>query len=102
MAEVGNVHGQAGATTERRCDNPECSERLIWSGRQGRPQLFCSTSCRKRAVYAAEALAQQVAAKEFALASPLLTYRQAREVRSDLARLEWQLSSYPASARPTT
>lgn len=98
VMDAENVRPSLTAVTTRRCDNPECGERLQWSGRRGRPQVFCSATCRKRAVYAADVLAQQVAERRRSLADPQLTYRQRREVGSELARLEWALSAYPASA----
>lgn len=93
-----NVRASLADPVTRRCDNPECSERLAWSGGRGRPPLFCSANCRKRALYAAAALVQQVEARHGALADTDLTYRRAREIRSELARLEWVLSAYPPSA----
>lgn len=95
-----NVRAPLADVMTRRCDNPECSERLAWSGGRGRPPLFCSANCRKRALYTAAALVQQAQARHGALADTDLTYRRAREIRSELARLEWVLSAYPPSALP--
>lgn len=93
-----NVRASLADLMTRRCDNPECSERLSWSGGRGRPPLFCSANCRKRALYAAASLVQQIEARHRALAAADLTYRRERELRSELARLEWVLSAYPPSA----
>lgn len=93
-----NVHAAHDDSMTRRCDNPECSQRLTWSAGRGRPPLFCSANCRKRALYAAGVLLQQVAERQRSLVDGDLNYRQKREIQSDLARLEWMLSAYPRSA----
>lgn len=93
-----NVHAPLADVVSRRCDNPECNERLAWAGGRGRPPLFCSANCRKRAHYAAAALMQQGAECQRSLVETDLTYRQKREIRSELARLEWVLSAYPPTA----
>lgn len=93
-----NVRALLTDLATRRCDNPECDERLTWGGGRGRPPLFCSANCRKRALYAAGALVQQIEERHRALADADLTYRQEREIRSELARLEWALSAHPPSA----
>lgn len=92
-----NVRAAHDSSMTRRCDNPECSQRLTWSAGRGRPPLFCSANCRKRALYAAASLVQQIEERHLALAGDL-TYRRERELRSELARLEWVLSAYPPSA----
>jgi endogenous inhibitor of DNA gyrase (YacG/DUF329 family) len=94
----GNVHATHDNVQTRPCDNPECSQRLTWRGGRGRPPLFCSANCRKRALYAAASLLQRIEERHRALAGDL-TYRREREIRSELARLEWVLSAYPVSAR---
>ncbi|CAM3586700.1 DUF329 domain-containing protein [Nocardioides marinus] len=92
-----NVRAAHDDSMTRRCDNPECSQRLTWRAGRGRPPLFCSANCRKRALYAAAALVQQIDERHRALAGDI-TYRREREIRSELARLEWLLSAYPPSA----
>lgn len=97
-ADSENVHAPLADVVSRRCDNPDCEERLSWTGGRGRPPLFCTANCRKRALYAAGVLLQQVAERQRSLVDGDLTYRQKREIQSDLARLEWMLSAYPRSA----
>ncbi len=86
----------------RACDNPECGKRLKWSSTRGRPSLYCSEICRKRAVSAAGKLSRAVHTQQRRLAEGSLSYRAQRVVRAEIARLEWLLSMYPASARPST
>lgn len=83
----------------RSCDNPECRKRLRWSGGRGRPALYCSNKCRKRAVSVTGKLVRAIQAHQRDLQSADLTYRAERAVRTELARLEWLLSMYPQSAR---
>lgn len=94
-----NVQAADEATVDRRCENPDCSVRIAWSGRPGRPQLFCTPACRKRAVASAARLEKQIAELEVQVQSAGLTYREGRSAAADLARLRWLLSAYPASAR---
>ena len=86
----------------RACDNPDCAKRLRWSSGRGRPPLYCSNTCRKRAVSVARKLARAIHASQRQLLEESLTYRAEREVRGNLARLEWLLSMYPVSARSGT
>lgn len=86
----------------RGCDNPECRERLEWSTGRGRPPLYCSSACRKRAVSVAGKLTRAIQAQQRALQAAGLTYRAERAARTELARLEWLLSMYPPSARTRT
>lgn len=83
----------------RACDNPECAKRLTWSAGRGRPPLYCSNTCRKRAVSIASKLARAIQAHHRQLLDEPLTYRAKRDVQAELARLEWLLSMYPPSAR---
>jgi len=84
----------------RSCDNPDCGKRLKWSNSRGRPPLYCSDMCRKRAVSIAGKISRAIQAQHRLLHAGGLSYRAERRVRTELARLEWLLSSYPASARP--
>lgn len=94
MDEAKNV--QTDATT-RRCDNPECDSRVQWTGGRGRPMLFCSSACRKRCINSAKRLRQDVESIEALLAKGTFKYREERQMKAELSRLEWLLSAYPES-----
>lgn len=94
MAQTENMRDDV-PTESRRCDNPECKERVAWSGGRGRPQTFCDPNCRQRARYAAERLRGKIRSREKHVASASLTYRQRRDIDTELARLRWFLSAYP-------
>ena len=96
-----NVREPAPIPNTRPCDNPECRRHLKWSTERGRPQLYCSSKCRKRAVSIAAKLSRAIRTQERELQLSKLTYRAEREVRTELARLEWLLSAYPTSAETT-
>ena len=96
MPETRKVQPDA---TSRRCDNPECGNRVHWSGQRGRPQLFCDAACRKRAVAAAARLEEAIQSAEQRLGVDQHTYRQERSLAGDLSRLKWLLSAYPDSTR---
>ncbi|MDN5746315.1 MAG: hypothetical protein L0H31_14520 [Nocardioidaceae bacterium] len=83
----------------RACDNPVCGKRLKWSNSRGRPPLYCSNTCRKRAVSVAGKLARAIQGHQRQLLAEGLTYRAKRDVQTEVARLEWLLSMYPPSAR---
>lgn len=94
-----NVREPAPIPERRACDNPECRKRLKWSNGRGRPAHYCSDRCRKRAVSVTGKLARAIQARQHDLQAPGLTYRAERMARTELARLEWLLSMYPASTR---
>lgn len=96
------VRAPASVPSTRACDNPECGRRLKWSMGRGRPPLYCTPNCRKRAVSVAGKLNRAVQAQQRQLHAGGLTYRAERQVRTELARLEWLLSMYPPSALPGT
>ena len=96
---VTNVHADGDTGADRACDNPDCTARIRWSGQRGRPQLFCSTVCRKRAINAAGRLERQVDQLEGGLEEPTVTYREERALRASLSRVRWLLSAYPESTR---
>ena len=93
------VREPAPVPRSRTCDNPECRTRLQWSTGRGRPPLYCSSTCRKRAVSVAGKLVRAIHAQQRNLQETSLTYRAERIARTELAQLEWLLSMYPASAR---
>ena len=94
-----NVRIPAPIPLTRSCDNPECGKRLKWATGRGRPPLYCSGTCRKRAVSIAGKLGRSIQSQRQKLASGDLTYRAERDARAELARLEWLLSMYPPSSR---
>ena len=88
-----NAHGSS-VMTDRRCDNPDCTGRVEWSGRAGRPQLYCTPSCRQRTLSAAARLQAEVERLEAEL-----EHRARRALSADLARTKWLLSAFPDSTR---
>lgn len=98
---VTNVHAEVEMAAGRACDNPDCPARIHWSGQRGRPQLFCSAACRKRAISAAGRLEHQVDQLKGRLYESAVTYREVRALRAALSRVQWLLSSYPESTRRT-
>lgn len=94
------VRAPAPIPSTRACDNPECGRRLKWSMGRGRPPLYCTPTCRKRAVSVAGKLGRAIQAQRRQLHEGGLTYRAERQVQTELARLEWLMSMYPPSARP--
>lgn len=99
MTAPGNVRASSSAAS-RTCDNPDCVNRVAWSNRPGRPQTFCSPSCRQRARHAASRLRADLQSLERKRSSAELNYRQRRDVDAELAHKRWLLSSYPASFQP--
>ena len=93
-----NAHGSS-VMTDRRCDNPDCTGRVEWSGRAGRPQLYCTPSCRQRTLSAAARLQAEVERLEAELEHRPLTHRARRALSADLARTKWLLSAFPDSTR---
>jgi len=94
-----NVHARVATDASRRCDNPDCSGRVHWSGQRGRPALFCSSACRKRALSASSRLDAALRDVEADSHRDELTYRELRAAEAEASRLRWLLSAYPASAR---
>lgn len=93
-----NAHGSS-VTTDRRCDNPDCTTRVEWTGRAGRPQLYCTPSCRQRALSAAARLQAKAERLESELEDSHLTHRARRALSADLAKTRWLLSAFPESTR---
>lgn len=103
MKSAEKVRQPAPIPAVRPCDNPECRSPLEWSGGRGRPAFYCSDICRKRTVSVAAKLVRAIRAQERDIEAGGLTYRAERTARTELARLEWLLSSYPAGvATPRT
>lgn len=92
--EPRNVQSAPEPTPTRRCDNPDCDNRMEWSGGRGRPARYCSDACRQRTADNAARLHERVAAAEATLASGG-TYRQRRAITTALKQLRWLLSAYP-------
>lgn len=99
VMQSSNVHARVAPDASRRCDNPDCSDRVHWSGQRGRPALFCSSACRKRAINSALRLDAALQVVESAVKRGALTYRELRATEAEASRLRWLLSAYPASAR---
>lgn len=96
MTSSQNVQIPASALS-RACDNPECTSRVDWSERPGRPQTFCTPTCRQRARHAASRLQADLQRLEQERLSEGVTYRQRRELDAVLAQKRWLLSSYPVT-----
>jgi len=97
-----NVHEGRWSESSRACDNPDCTERVQWSGQRGRPALFCSSACRKRAINTASRLDAALQDVERDLDVAALTYRELRAAGAEASRLRWLLSAYPESTRAAT
>ena len=80
--------------TQRRCDNPQCLEVVTWIAGRGRPQRYCSDPCRQRMLANRRRLSEEASrlARQIRAGA---TFRKERELKSDLARVEWLLSAYP-------
>lgn len=94
-----NVQGADSTAPTRRCDNPECDARMEWSGSRGRPSLYCSDACRQRTSDSAKRLQERITELQTHLATGDATYRQRRAIATEVSRLRWLLSAYPASFR---
>ncbi|GAB4001822.1 hypothetical protein GCM10028772_01730 [Nocardioides ultimimeridianus] len=94
-----NVQAGREAGPTRRCDNPDCDTRMEWPGGRGRPPAYCSDVCRQRTVDGARKLRELIRAMELEVDRSEVTYRQRRATSSELSRLRWLLSAYPASVQ---
>lgn len=79
---------------QRRCDNPRCLEVMTWFAGRGRPQRYCSDPCRQRMLASRQRLDEEAAHLTRQIDAGV-TYRKERELRSELARVDWLLSAYP-------
>lgn len=80
-------------TRARRCDNPECRRTVAWVASRGRPARYCSDRCRQRRRDLEEQLTRQLTAlREEATGD--VGYREARQLGSRIAHLEWTLSAF--------
>lgn len=78
----------------RRCDNPDCLNQVAWLAARGRPPRFCSDRCRQREAASRRRLTERQHELSDYLAAMTLSARQAKEVRSELALIQWRLSAY--------
>lgn len=99
MTRPRNVRAGLPPEVSRPCDNPDCAQRVHWSGQRGRPALFCSSACRKRAINAASRLEAVLRDVEDAIQLGELTYREMRAAEAEASRFRWLLSAYPESTR---
>lgn len=83
----------------RRCDNPNCDARLDWPDSARRPQLFCSSACRRRCCRSYENLMKTHVTLLARAVDQELGYSERRAVQSQIAELDWLLSSYPDHLR---
>lgn len=94
-----NVHADREAEPTRRCDNPNCDSRMKWPGGRGRPPAYCSDACRQRTADAARKLRDRIGTVQGELARDKVTYRDGRAIATELSRLRWLLSAYPAAVQ---
>lgn len=81
-------------TVQRRCDNTRCLDAVTWSPGRGRPQRYCSDPCRQRTLASRRRLNEEASHLTGQIEAGV-TFRKERELKSELARVEWLLSAYP-------
>lgn len=84
-------------TFSRPCGNPLCTNRLSWLGTRGRPPVYCSTLCRKRAAAARSRLSAQITAVEVELNDDVTTRRERAALEGKAAALRWMHDAYPVA-----
>lgn len=96
---------KAAATMARRqppasrlpCLNPRCRRDCAWSATEGRPQLFCSGSCRLAWNRERKRLMRDLGVLESACLDPKARQHELRALRSQVAHIRWALERYRPS-----
>jgi len=87
---------------EAPCMNPRCTRMCAWPTSAGRPQDFCSKTCRQKCYRTLEKLRAELEALESLIEGGSGTQSDQAALRSEVAKLRWWIRRYPAppSARP--
>lgn len=82
-------------TETQPCLRPGCPNLCIWQATGGRPKLYCSANCRRRALHERDALERTLV--QMTANRPHLDSARRRQVlETRIANVRWQLARYPS------
>lgn len=81
---------------EAPCMNPRCTRMCAWPASSGRPQDFCSKTCRQQCYRTLEKLRADLEALESVIEGGSGTQSDQAALRSEVAKLRWWIRRYPA------